>query len=170
MDVGAICSRRAVCVPESATLAEVALLMSEEHVGAIVVTTGGTAHPRVAGIITDRDIVRVQLERVANLSGLSARETMTPKPLVFDEGEPLDGAIAHLRARGVRRAPVIGLHGEPVGLISIDDLLAHLAATLIGLAGIVTRQVRNEGMTCAAAQPDRSSSVAYDARGSDPGL
>jgi CBS domain-containing protein len=169
MNVGAICSRRAVCAPESATLAQVALLMNEEHVGAIVVTTGD-AHPRVAGIITDRDIVRTQLERVADLSRLSAGETMTPKPLVFDEGEPLDGAIAHLRARGVRRAPVIGVHGEPIGLISIDDLLAHLAATLIGLAGIVTRQIRNERTTCAPAQPDQAASVAYDARGSDPGL
>ena len=160
MNVGAICSRRAVCAPESATLAEVALLMSEEHVGAIVVTAGGTVHPHVAGIITDRDIVRAQLERVADLSRLSAAEAMTPKPLVFDEREPLDGAIAHLRARGVRRAPVIGPHGEPVGLISVDDLLAHLAATLIGLAGIVARQIRNERMTSAAAQWDGPASVA----------
>jgi len=170
MNVGVICSRRAVCAPESATLAQVALLMSEEHVGAIVVTTGDTAHPRVAGIITDRDIVRAQLERVADLSRLSAGETMTPKPLVFEEGEPLDGAIAHLHARGVRRAPVIGPHGEPVGLISIDDLLGHLAATLIGLAGIVARQIRNERMTCAPAQPDGPASVACGARVPIPGL
>jgi CBS domain-containing protein len=144
MDVGDICRRRAVCVPSSATLAEAAMLMSAEHVGAIVVTASGVVHPHVVGIVTDRDIVRTQLEKAADLSRLSAGEAMTGKPLVFEEHEPIDGAIAHLRARGVRRAPVVAADGKPIGLVSTDDLLGHLATTLIGIAGIVARQVRNE--------------------------
>ena len=120
------------------------MLMSAEHVGAIVVTAGGAVHPRVVGIVTDRDIVRVQLEKAGDLSSLSAGEAMTAKPLVFQEHEPIDSAIAHMRARGVRRAPVVAADGKPIGLISTDDLLGHLATTLIGIAGIVARQVRKE--------------------------
>jgi len=144
MNVGSICSRRAVCVSTGATLAEVAVLMNEEHVGAVIVTAGG-ADPHVVGIITDRDIVRAQLDQVADLSRLSAGETMTGKPLVFEESESIEGAIAHLRARGVRRAPVVTADGKPIGLVSTDDLLAHLAGTLSGMAGIVARQLRKEG-------------------------
>jgi len=143
MKVGSICSHRAVCVSTGATLAEVAVLMNNEHVGAVIVTAGG-ADPHVVGIITDRDIVRTQLDQVADLSRLSAGETMTAKPLVFEEGESIEGAIAHLRARGVRRAPVIGADGKPIGLISTDDLLVHLARELSGIARIVARQIRKE--------------------------
>jgi CBS domain-containing protein len=144
MNVGDVCSRRAVCVSSSSNLAEVAALMNAEHVGAIIVTTAGPVHPRVVGIITDRDIVRAQLENVADLSRLSAHDTMTARPLMLESHEPIDGAIAHLRARGVRRAPVVGPNDEPLGLVSVDDLLAHVAETLVGIARIITRQVSRE--------------------------
>jgi CBS domain-containing protein len=144
MNTGTLCSRYLVTTSTGAPLSEVARLMREAHVGAVVVTEGGIDHPRVVGIITDRDIVRAQLARTADLSSLSAGETMTSDPLVLLEEESIDGAIAHLRARGVRRAPVVGADGTPVGLISVDDLLRHLAGKLSGLAGIVARQVRQE--------------------------
>ena len=98
----------------------------------------------MAGIITDRDIVRAQLERVADLSRLSAGQVMTRNPLVIGEENSADGAIAHLRARGVRRAPVVATDGTLVGLISADDLLAHVAHKLIGLAEIVGWQRKIE--------------------------
>lgn len=145
MNTGTLCSRNLITISIGAPLSEAARLMREAHVGAVVVTEDGIDHhPRVAGIITDRDIVRAQLGRTADLSSLSAREAMTRDPLVLPEEESIDGAIAHLRARGVRRAPVVRVDGMPVGLISVDDLLQHLAAKLSGLAGIVAWQVRQE--------------------------
>ncbi|HUN75957.1 MAG TPA: CBS domain-containing protein [Steroidobacteraceae bacterium] len=144
MNVGDLCTRRVVTVSAGAPLSEVAQLMRDEHVGAVVVMRGGTLHARVAGIITDRDIVRLQLERTADLSSLSAGETMTPNPLVLDGGDPIEAAIAHLRARGVRRAPVTAADGAPIGLISVDDLLVQLATALMGAAAIVAQQPRKE--------------------------
>lgn len=144
MNVGIVCTRPAVCVSTSATLAEVAVLMKDEHVGAVIVTTGGSTCPRIVGIITDRDIVRAQLAHVADLSRLDAGESMTGQPLVFEEYESIEGAIAHLRARGVRRAPVVGMDGKLIGIVSIDDLIGHLATTLVSLARIMVQQVRTE--------------------------
>ena len=144
MNIGSLCSRYLISISTGAPLSEAARLMREAHVGAVVVTEGGIDHPRVVGIITDRDIVRAQLGRTADLSSLSAGETMTRDPLVLAEEESIDGAIAHLRARRVRRAPVVRADGTPVGLISVDDLLRHLAGKLCALAGILARQVRQE--------------------------
>lgn len=144
MDVGMLCSHRIVAVPTHAALSDVAILMREQRVGAVVVVGDGEALPHVKGIITDRDIVCAQLERTADLASLSAGQTMTPNPLVLVEDESIDGAIAHLRARGVRRAPVVAKTGALIGLISIDDLLAQLAGTLIGLAGVVSKQIQRE--------------------------
>jgi CBS domain-containing protein len=144
MNVGALCSRRVVAVPTSATLSQVAVCMRDERVGSVMITSEGDAHPRVVGIITDRDIVRTQLERTADLSRLSAGECMTQKPLVLDEHESVEGAIAQMRARGVRRAPVVSRNGAPVGLISIDDLLTQLTTTMIDVVGILGQQQRPE--------------------------
>lgn len=146
MNVGAFCRRSAVSAPRSTPLAKVAKLMVEEHVGAVVVTAGDGPDSGVAGIITDRDIMRAQLERTADLSRLSAGEIMTPDPLVLDQRDSVGGAVAHLRARGVRRAPVVSDDGRLIGLVSVDDLLAYFATALINVAGIVAQQAQREGV------------------------
>ena len=144
MLVGTLCSRRPVTVATGAPISDVARLMRDQHVGAVIVTDGDVQHLHAIGMITDRDIVRAQLERTADLSRLSAGEVMTRNPLVVTEEEPVDGAIAHLRARGVRRAPVVAPDGTLVGLISTDDLLAHVTRKLTSLAEIVGWQQRAE--------------------------
>jgi CBS domain-containing protein len=144
MYVGSLCSRNPVTISSSAPLSEAVCLMRDEHVGAVIVTEGATARARVTGILTDRDIVRAQLVHAAALTNVSVADAMTRNPLVFRTEEPIDGAIAHLRARGVRRAPVVSDDGAPIGLVSADDLLVHLARQMVGLAGIVARQVRSE--------------------------
>lgn len=144
MLVGSLCSLRPVCVSIGAPISDVARLMRDQHIGTVIVTEGDPGHPRAIGMITDRDIVRAQYERTADLSRLSAGQVMTRNPLVIGEQESVDGAIAHLRARGVRRAPVVASDGALVGLISTDDLLSHVARKLINLAEIVGWQRRVE--------------------------
>ncbi len=145
MSVGSLCSRPPVTVQTGAPIADVAVLMRDRHVGAVVVTDSrGDRPPRATGIITDRDIVRAQLARTADLSRLSAGEIMTRDPLVIGAEESADTAIANLRARGVRRAPVVSQDGAVVGLISVDDLFAHLARELIDMAEIIARERRDE--------------------------
>lgn len=144
MLVGSLCSRRPITATQGAPISDVARMMRDQHVGTVIVTESGRDRSRAVGMITDRDIVRAQLERTADLSRLSAAEVMTRNPLVIGEEDSVDGAIAHLRARGVRRAPVVTLDGTLVGLISADDLLTHVARKLIRLAEIVGGQRRAE--------------------------
>jgi CBS domain-containing protein len=144
MLVGSLCTLRPVTVSTGASIADVACLMRERHIGAVIVTDSGSERPRPVGMITDRDIVRAQLERTADLSRLSAAEVMTRNPLVIGEEDSVAGAIAHLRARGVRRAPVVAPDGALIGLISADDLLGHVAQKVVGLAEIVGWQRRVE--------------------------
>lgn len=144
MLVGSLCTLRPICVSAGAPVSDVARLMRDQHIGAVIVTEGAPGRQRAIGMITDRDVIRAQYERTADLSRLSAGQVMTGNPLVISEQESVDGAIAHLRARGVRRAPVVAEDGALVGLISTDDLLAHVARKLINLAEIVGWQRRVE--------------------------
>lgn len=144
MLVSNLCSRHPVIVAVGAPISDVALLMRDKHVGAVIVTEGGPERFRAVGMITDRDIIRAQFERTADMSRLSAGQVMTRNPLVIGEEESVDGAIAHLRARGVRRAPVVALDGTLMGLISVDDLLTHVARKLANLAEVVEWQPRTE--------------------------
>jgi len=44
----------------------------------------------------------------------------------------------------VRRAPVVGLGGALTGIISFDDVLAHICANLTALACLTGRQSRRQ--------------------------
>jgi CBS domain-containing protein len=113
MKVGDICTRNPATVSTSATLAEVARLMTDRHIGAVIVTKAPLDRPIASGIITDSDIACAQLDRASE-------------------------------ERGVRRAPVVSSTGALVGVVSTDDLLAHVARELMYLARLVTLQPRQE--------------------------
>jgi len=144
MKVGEMCSRNPATVSTSATLADVARLMRDRHIGAVIVTKAPSDRLVAAGIVTDRDITRAQLDRVSDLDSLSAGEVMTRNPLEINEQASLSQAIESLRARGVRRAPVISSNGALVGLVSTDDLLACVARELMHLGRLVALQPGQE--------------------------
>ena len=85
-----------------------------------------------------------QLQHAADLSRLRTGDVMTRDPLVLTEQESIGGAIDRLRARGVRRAPVISTSGMLVGLVSIDDLLVQVSQQLQNLALLVSYQQSRE--------------------------
>jgi CBS domain-containing protein len=131
MDVGKLCRHRVVSVGTEADLVEAARLMREHHVGFLVVAEEGVP----VGVITDRDIV---LEVVAaDVSGhdVTVGDTMTAEPLTLTTDSPLDDALESMRAAGVRRVPVVDDRGRIAGVLSIDDLLEHLAGQLGAVAG-----------------------------------
>ena len=106
-------------LPPSATVRDAARIMTERHIGAVLVAVDG----RLQGIFTERDV----LARVVAV-GLDPDDTvlggvMTPNP---DTVTPNDTALEALRKmseRGYRHLPVVD--GERVvGIVSIRDLYA----------------------------------------------
>lgn len=142
MNIGHIASKQAVTAPVGASLEDAARLMLQYNVGAIIVTDGSGEHSAVTGIITDRDVVRARLEHSGSLSALDVADVMTRDPLVLDETQSVAMAIRNLRARGVRRAPVLASDGQLLGLVSTDDLLGEIATQLTALAQVVAQQGR----------------------------
>ncbi len=106
-------------LPPSATVRDAARVMTERHIGAVLVAVDG----RLQGIFTERDV----LARVV-AAGLDPDDTalggvMTPNP---DTVAPNDTALDALRRMsecGYRHLPV--LDGDQiVGIVSIRDLYA----------------------------------------------
>ena len=139
MNTGQIASIPAVTVPVGASLEQAAELMLRWHTGAVVVTENLGGHLRVAGMLTDRDVVRARLKHSGALSTLSVADVMTVQPLVLEANVGIDNALRNLQAREVRRAPVVDRDGALLGVVSTDDVLRVIAAQLGGLAQLASR-------------------------------
>lgn len=144
MLIGEVCSRDAVVADASASLRNVVRLMREQHVGCVVVTRSPIDQPVPAGIVTDRDVVSALLVHGHGTLDLPASAVMTRDPLVLSAGLSIEDGIARLRARGVRRAPVVDVSGSLVGLVSVDDILSVLAEDLGSLAKLMALQPARE--------------------------
>jgi CBS domain-containing protein len=140
MKVGEVCSRRPITASASASLQDVARLMFEKHVGAVILTTTPADRPVPAGIITDRDIICAQIGHGADLSSLPAAKHMTQDPLSFCEDVSIEDALARMRERGARRAIVLDQSGALVGILSIDDIILRLADQVAAIGRLLETQ------------------------------
>lgn len=105
-----------VTCPPDATLADVARLMKERDIGAVIVQDG----ERVTGIATDRDIVVRGLaegrDAQATLGDIVSTDLVTLSP-----DDDVQKAVEAMRTKAVRRLPVVE-NGKAVGIVSIGDL------------------------------------------------
>jgi CBS domain-containing protein len=99
------------------SLDQVATRLQAKDVSALVILDGY----RLAGIITERDVVRAVADR-RDLSACTAGEYMTSAPATVDLDTPLWIVAWRMLAYGVRHLPVV-VGGEVTGMVSARDLL-----------------------------------------------
>jgi CBS domain-containing protein len=144
MPVADICSRGVVIASPDDSLRTVAQLMRQHHVGSVVVTRDEAGLCRPVGIITDRDIVLAVVAKDVSPDAVSAGDVMSEPLATARESDEIWDVLERMRTRGVRRLPVVGAHGELVGIVSADDVLELVAEELVNLARIINREQRQE--------------------------
>jgi CBS domain-containing protein len=140
MEIAEVCTHPVIVAFPDQALAVAAREMRAHDVGALVVVVRGDTRP--IGILTDRDIVRGQVNQCADLRCLTVGDVMTRQPLCIRSDAELSEAIATLASRAVRRAPVIDAGGALIGIVTLDDLLPAIAQQVRELADTVTPQHR----------------------------
>ena len=118
-----------VTIEQEVTVHEAIRRLNENRIGALVVTTEGGA---IAGIITERDILRECGERCVHLSEVRPThdagcpalvgEIMTKEVVTGSPDDELISVMAVMTRRRIRHLPVMDA-GELVGIISIGDVV-----------------------------------------------
>ena len=141
-----ICSSELVTAPDSATIIEVAWLMREKHVGAVVVMTD--TMPRLPiGIVTDRDLVINVMAFADRRTFVSIDQVMSTNLAVAPGSTGLHEAVALMSERGVRRLLVVSDNGDPKGIVSFDDLVLLMAQEMGSMAQAIVTGLMQEGKT-----------------------
>jgi CBS domain-containing protein len=92
--------------------------LARHNVGALVVMDGG----RVAGIVSERDVVRQLHTRGAALLDAPVSEIMTRTVVTCLPTDSVDSLAATMTERRIRHMPVVE-DGELVGIVSIGDVV-----------------------------------------------
>ena len=124
MTVGIILAgkgREIFTIDPSATLGEAVRLLAEKRIGAAPILG---ADRRIAGIISERDVVRALAERGAAALDEPVSRTMTRKVETCGEGETVTNLMERMTAGKFRHMPVVD-QGRLVGVVSIGDIVKH---------------------------------------------
>lgn len=109
----------ASCKPHH-SLGEVARLMARYDCGIVPVVD---EQGRVLGVVTDRDIGLALSTMDRNASDVPAGEVRTDGAFTCSPEDGVDAALKTLKAKRVRRLPVVDADGRLQGLLSLNDLV-----------------------------------------------
>lgn len=104
------------CAPDT-PVSEVARIMEEADCGFVPVVEGG----RVAGVITDRDIVLRAVARGRDIRTTTARECMTSPAVTVGPDTDAHAAADLMADKQIRRLCVVD-GGRLVGVVALGDL------------------------------------------------
>ena len=113
--------RDVVTIEPNASLASAVALLAEKRIGAVLILG---ADRRIAGILSERDIVRSLAERGADALDEPVSQTMTRKVSTCNESETVANIMESMTDGKFRHVPVVD-QGRLVGIVSIGDVVKH---------------------------------------------
>lgn len=127
-----------ITIRPEATLAEAAKTLSEQRIGAIVVSEDGKTP---AGILSERDIVKQLGQSGAGVLDKQIAEVMTKNVQTCVTGDDAMNVLERMTEGRFRHMPVVDENGHMLGLVSIGDAvsgrLKELSAEKDALTGMI---------------------------------
>lgn len=120
----------AQCVAPDNTLVEAAGLMRELDVGALPVCED----ERVAGMVTDRDIVLRGVADGRDANTATVRDVMSPGIIHVFADQSVEDAVRVMEEKQVRRLPVLDRSKRLVGIVSLGDIAICSNPAFSGIA------------------------------------
>jgi CBS domain-containing protein len=124
MEVAQICRRDVDTVAPDETALVAARRMRDRGVGTLIVVND---LDQPMGLLTDRDLAMRIVAQERNPARTPVTEVMTAMPTRVLETSSIDSALGNMIAGRCRRMPVVNGMGELRGVVSLDDILRHLA-------------------------------------------
>ncbi|WP_282607151.1 CBS domain-containing protein [Pelagibius sp. Alg239-R121] len=96
-------------------------VLKEKKIGALVVSDDGH---KIAGILSERDVVRGLADQGAGLLEKPVSSIMTSEVKTTGTGAKIDDVMAEMTRSRIRHLPVVQ-DGSLCGLVSIGDVVKH---------------------------------------------
>jgi CBS domain-containing protein len=109
---------------EDSTVHEAITQMAEKRRAAVVIVD---AAGRLAGIFTERDLLRRVAVPGRDPHHTRLAEVMTAKPEVLSPDDLICVAISRLHHAGFRTIPLVDEDGRPLGIMTVNDIVQWLA-------------------------------------------
>jgi CBS domain-containing protein len=113
--------RPTLILPTTASIAEAIRAMNERRVGVALIVQS----EKLAGIFTERDVLRKVAGASMDLTRTPVSKVMTPDPFTLPEDSSVAFALHHMSLEGYRHLPLVRADRTPVGVVGVRDIVAY---------------------------------------------
>lgn len=126
---------------------EAAHLMSKNHIGLLIVL-GDSGE--LSGVLSERDIVAALSESLTSIDHIPVADLMTRSVVTVGPQDSLAEAVSAMNQHRIRHLVAVD-DNQPVGIISIRDVLRAFAEEVMKSGGIMDPQANREFVSALAA-------------------
>jgi CBS domain-containing protein len=108
-----------ISVTPDASVGDAARLLASHKIGAVLVMSGD----KLAGILSERDIVRGLADAVDVCITAKVRDLMTADVFVCHEDDTVERLMEIMTAKRIRHLPVVDASGDVAGIVTIGDVV-----------------------------------------------
>jgi CBS domain-containing protein len=120
--VSQLTPRQAVTLPATATVKQAIEIMLSHNIGAVLIVDDAG---RLLGIFSERDLLTKVADPVFDHSARPVKDFMTANPETVRPTDTLAFVFHQMDCGGYRHLPVLK-DGQPLGMISVRDMLHHI--------------------------------------------
>jgi CBS domain-containing protein len=134
--------RDVVAIASDATLSEAACLLARQRIGAVVVRD---AQGRLAGILSERDVVRAMAEESVSAFARPVSAYMTRAVATCGEADSIDDLMEMMTQGRFRHVPVLDENNRLCGIVSIGDVVKTRIAETVREAATLREYISAAG-------------------------
>ena len=113
-----------ICLTATATVEEAIARMLECRQACVLVVDGDR---RLAGILTERDVLMRVAGAARDPRRTALREVMTPNPEALTAQDRVAYAVHCMSVAGYRTVPLVDAERRPIGVVTVSDVIRWLA-------------------------------------------
>lgn len=114
-------SKPVISAPATSTVLDIAKLMNRHNIGSVVLMDD----ERIAGIVTERDVIRKIVAQEDDASEVTADEIMTDEVKTVSKDASVMEVSGQMKEHTMRRVVVVE-DGKPFGIITSRDIIGLL--------------------------------------------
>ncbi|RIL01813.1 MAG: inosine-5-monophosphate dehydrogenase [Proteobacteria bacterium] len=115
-------------VTENSSLLETIGCMKKHHIGSILVVNGGN---ELTGIFSERDVLTKVILSELELDATPIKSVMTCQPRVETPCTSIAFVMRLMVEGGFRHVPLVNESKQPIGIISIKDILDFIEMEMV---------------------------------------
>ncbi len=112
----------AIIMARETSVQDAVATMKSRRIGCVVITV----ERQLQGIFTERDVLKKIVGAELDLMATPLSAVMTPQPQSLGEFDTIAYALNFMDQGGYRHIPIVNAAFEPVGIVSIKDIVTYL--------------------------------------------